>query len=85
MKPLLDRSLVFVTGKGGVGKTTIAGAVGLLAASQGRRTLVLDTSGASRRLRELFGAGRAPEPGEPVALAELAEGELRPFRVFNFG
>jgi len=23
--------------------------------------------------------------GEPVALAELAEGELRPFRVFNFG
>ncbi len=23
--------------------------------------------------------------GEPVALAEIAEGELRPFRVFNFG
>jgi tRNA pseudouridine55 synthase len=23
--------------------------------------------------------------GEPVALAELANGELRPFRVFNFG
>jgi tRNA pseudouridine55 synthase len=23
--------------------------------------------------------------GEPVALAELVEGELRPFRVFNFG
>jgi tRNA pseudouridine55 synthase len=23
--------------------------------------------------------------GEPVALAQLAEGELRPFRVFNFG
>ena len=23
--------------------------------------------------------------GEPVALAELAQGELRPFRVFNFG
>ena len=23
--------------------------------------------------------------GEPVALAELAAGELRPFRVFNFG
>jgi len=23
--------------------------------------------------------------GEPIALAELAEGELRPFRVFNFG
>ena len=23
--------------------------------------------------------------GEPVALAEIAQGELRPFRVFNFG
>jgi tRNA pseudouridine55 synthase len=23
--------------------------------------------------------------GEPVALAQLAQGELRPFRVFNFG
>jgi tRNA pseudouridine55 synthase len=23
--------------------------------------------------------------GEPVALAEIAEGEFRPFRVFNFG
>ena len=22
--------------------------------------------------------------GEPVALAEIADGELRPFRVFNF-
>jgi tRNA pseudouridine55 synthase len=25
------------------------------------------------------------QQGEPIALAELAEGELRPFRVFNFG
>ena len=24
-------------------------------------------------------------PGEPVALAQFAAGELRPFRVFNFG
>ena len=24
------------------------------------------------------------EEGAPVALAEIAEGELRPFRVFNF-
>jgi anion-transporting ArsA/GET3 family ATPase len=39
---LLDRRLVFVTGKGGVGKTTVAAALGLLAASQGRRTLVCE-------------------------------------------
>jgi anion-transporting ArsA/GET3 family ATPase len=39
---LLDRRLLFVTGKGGVGKTTIAAALGQLAASQGRRTLLCE-------------------------------------------
>jgi anion-transporting ArsA/GET3 family ATPase len=39
---LLDRRLVFVTGKGGVGKTTIAAALGLLAASKGKRTLLCE-------------------------------------------
>src|SRR4051812_4429116 len=38
--PLLERKLLFVTGKGGVGKTTIAAALGLLAAQHGKRTLV---------------------------------------------
>ena len=33
---LLDRRLLFVTGKGGVGKTTIAAALGLLAAPAGQ-------------------------------------------------
>lgn len=39
---LLDRQLLFVTGKGGVGKTTVAAAVGQLAAQQGKRTLVCE-------------------------------------------
>jgi anion-transporting ArsA/GET3 family ATPase len=39
---LLDRRLLFVTGKGGVGKTSIAAALGSLAASQGRRTLLCE-------------------------------------------
>jgi anion-transporting ArsA/GET3 family ATPase len=39
---LLERKLIFVTGKGGVGKTTIAAALAWLAASRGRRTLVCE-------------------------------------------
>jgi anion-transporting ArsA/GET3 family ATPase len=42
---LLDRQLVFVTGKGGVGKSTIAASLALLAAEQGKRTLVCDLDG----------------------------------------
>jgi anion-transporting ArsA/GET3 family ATPase len=39
---LLDRRLLFVTGKGGVGKTSVAAALGSLAASRGRRTLLCE-------------------------------------------
>ncbi len=44
---LLDRRLLIVTGKGGVGKTTTAAALALLAADRGKRTLVceLDAKG----------------------------------------
>ncbi len=36
MTPVLDRKLVFVTGKGGTGKTTVASALALLASSGAR-------------------------------------------------
>jgi anion-transporting ArsA/GET3 family ATPase len=39
---LLDRRLLFVTGKGGVGKTTVTAALALLASQQGKRTLVCE-------------------------------------------
>jgi anion-transporting ArsA/GET3 family ATPase len=42
VEDLLDRKLVFVTGKGGVGKTTIAAALAWLAAERGKRTLVCE-------------------------------------------
>jgi anion-transporting ArsA/GET3 family ATPase len=41
---LLDRRLVFVTGKGGTGKSTVAAAIGIVAAARGLRTIVAEVS-----------------------------------------
>jgi anion-transporting ArsA/GET3 family ATPase len=41
---LLDKRLVIVTGKGGVGKSTVSLALGLAAAAEGRRTIVCEVS-----------------------------------------
>ena len=43
MDHLFDRRIIFVGGKGGVGKTTTAGALGLMAADSGRATLLVST------------------------------------------
>ena len=43
-RSLLDKSLVYVTGKGGVGKTTVAAAIGLAGAARGRRTIVCEVA-----------------------------------------
>ena len=53
---LLDRKLLFVTGKGGVGKTSVASALGHLAAAQGRRTLVCEVD-SKGDLADFFGIG----------------------------
>jgi len=41
---LLDKRLVIVTGKGGVGKTTVAVALGQRAAAEGKRTIVCEVA-----------------------------------------
>jgi anion-transporting ArsA/GET3 family ATPase len=44
MPDLLDKRLVFVTGKGGVGKSTLSISLGLAAAARGKRTIVCEVS-----------------------------------------
>jgi anion-transporting ArsA/GET3 family ATPase len=51
---LLDRRLVLVTGKGGVGRTTVAAALGLMAARRGKRAVVCEVA-EQERLAALFG------------------------------
>jgi len=59
---LLGKALVYVTGKGGAGKTTVAAALGLAAAARGHRAIVCDLAG-SDQLARAFGrpAGRGGE------------------------
>jgi len=42
MADVLDKRLLFVTGKGGVGKSTVASALGLVAARRGKRVIVCE-------------------------------------------
>lgn len=44
MPALLDHKFLFVVGKGGVGKTTVAAALGLAAARKGKKTLIAMTN-----------------------------------------
>jgi anion-transporting ArsA/GET3 family ATPase len=53
MAGLLSKRLLFVTGKGGVGKSTIAAALGRLAARRGLRTVVADVTGRNQLVRTL--------------------------------
>jgi anion-transporting ArsA/GET3 family ATPase len=62
----LEQKLLVVTGKGGTGKTTIATAIGLLAASRGLRTIVVEV-GHQDRLSALFSRAAA-NPGREIQL-----------------
>jgi anion-transporting ArsA/GET3 family ATPase len=74
---ILDRvhdSLVIVVGSGGVGKTTLAAALGMRAARMGARTLVM-TFDPSLRLKDALGVGEAALDRE-VRVAYDAPGQL---------
>lgn len=64
---LLDRRVVFVLGKGGVGKSVVSASLGLLAASKGRRAIIAEAAGAET-MSALF--DREPVGYEGKRLAE---------------
>jgi anion-transporting ArsA/GET3 family ATPase len=78
---LLDKRLVVVTGKGGVGKTTVAAALGLLAARRGRRTVVCEVA-QQERLAALFGAHDVGH-GEPELAPGLFAVSVEPERAMH--
>ena len=69
MTALLSHRLLVVTGKGGVGKTTVAAALGLVAARAGKRTIVAEVA---RRGDVASAFDR--DGSEPFEEIELADG-----------
>ena len=64
---LFNHKLLIVSGKGGVGKTSVASALGLIASRRGKKTLIAEVN-AAERVSALFGT---PEIGyEETRLAE---------------
>ncbi len=63
---LLDKRLVIVTGKGGVGKTTIATALALASARSGQRTLICEVNARER----VTGLLARPETGAEISSME---------------
>jgi len=73
VETLLSRRLVLVTGKGGVGKSTVAAALAVAAQRRGRRTLLAEM-GARAAMRSTLGGG---SPGEdPLPLGRGLHGVL---------
>ena len=73
-----DRSLLFVTGKGGTGKSTTAAAIALLAAGEGRRVLLVEMD-AKGSLADVLDSGPLAFEPRRVELAPAARrsgGEL---------
>jgi hypothetical protein len=62
IKDLIESRLLLVTGKGGTGKTTISVALARVAASEGRKVLLLELDNQRSALPEFFGTTPVFEP-----------------------
>lgn len=82
---VLQRSRIVVcVGSGGVGKTTVAAALALKGALEGRRAMVL-TIDPARRLAESLGVGQLRAGGERIAPERFAEAGLPEDLVLSAG
>jgi anion-transporting ArsA/GET3 family ATPase len=59
LSPLLDRRLIIVTGKGGTGKTTVAAAIAVAAAREGRSVLIAEVGG-DEQVPQFIAPGHPP-------------------------
>src|ERR1017187_10461028 len=84
---LLGRELLFVTGKVGVGKTTVAAALAQLAAQRGKRVLAcdIDASGGLGSMFEIGPTGFVPNPVAPgISVMSMdTEASLREYLKLN--
>ncbi len=88
MKPAPHGRLLVIAGKGGVGRSTVAAAVGIAAASRGLRTAIAEVGGRSEMYRILgppTARPRAPGsvdgsriPAPPGVMTDAAPGTLSP-------
>lgn len=75
--------LILLTGKGGVGKTSLAAAHALASARQGRRTL-LASMDAAHNLSDLVRCAPAPEPAEVAPNLDILEVDANRVREEDF-
>lgn len=62
---VLEKDFLFVVGKGGVGKTTVSGAIALAAASRGKRVLIA-LCNAKERLSQLLEVAPIGHKNQPI-------------------
>ncbi|HVS29504.1 MAG TPA: ArsA family ATPase [Solirubrobacteraceae bacterium] len=74
MHGLLSKRLIFVCGKGGVGKSTVAAALGLAAARRAKRTILVEVARQERMAQAFAEGGEGSGAKRRFAPRELAAG-----------
>ncbi|MFK7928254.1 MAG: ArsA family ATPase [Myxococcota bacterium] len=77
MQSLLEKRALLVSGKGGVGRTTVTAALAMAAARQGKRVLIAEIGEPDEDLASLGRLfGRQTLPADPVPLARNLDGVM---------